>query len=88
MTLVRFAPVAHRLPAYRQCPARRSSTRCSPAARGGRFLLRLDDTDRERSTEDFADAIAEDLAWLGIVPDLFARQIRPGGASTTRPPTA
>ncbi|MGU3537202.1 glutamate--tRNA ligase [Methylobacterium sp. A54F] len=43
-------------------------------ARGGRFLLRLDDTDRERSTEAFAAAIAEDLAWLGIVPDLFARQ--------------
>ncbi|MCC0806483.1 glutamate--tRNA ligase [Methylobacterium sp. W2] len=43
-------------------------------ARGGRFLLRLDDTDRERSTEEFASAIAEDLAWLGIVPDLFIRQ--------------
>lgn len=43
-------------------------------ARGGRFLLRLDDTDAERSTQAFADAIAEDLAWLGIVPDLFARQ--------------
>ena len=43
-------------------------------ARGGRFLLRLDDTDRERSTQAFADAVAEDLAWLGIVPDLFAKQ--------------
>lgn len=43
-------------------------------AHGGRFLLRLDDTDRERSTEEFANAIEEDLAWLGIVPDLFARQ--------------
>ncbi|GJE25771.1 glutamate--tRNA ligase [Methylobacterium organophilum] len=43
-------------------------------ARGGRFLLRLDDTDRERSTEAFAEAIREDLTWLGIVPDLFARQ--------------
>ncbi|KQO65450.1 glutamate--tRNA ligase [Methylobacterium sp. Leaf88] len=43
-------------------------------ARGGRFLLRLDDTDRERSTQAFADAVSEDLAWLGIVPDLFARQ--------------
>ncbi|KQT19878.1 glutamine--tRNA ligase [Methylobacterium sp. Leaf399] len=40
----------------------------------GRFLLRLDDTDAERSTDVFADAIAEDLAWLGIVPDLVARQ--------------
>ncbi|MGU3362845.1 glutamate--tRNA ligase [Methylobacterium sp. M6A4_1b] len=43
-------------------------------ARGGRFLLRLDDTDRERSTEAFAEAVSADLAWLGIVPDLFARQ--------------
>ncbi len=43
-------------------------------ARGGRFLLRLDDTDRERSTAEFAAAVSEDLAWLGIVPDLFARQ--------------
>jgi len=43
-------------------------------ARGGRFLLRLDDTDRERSTEEFATAVETDLAWLGIVPDLRARQ--------------
>lgn len=40
----------------------------------GRFLLRLDDTDRERSTEAFAAAITEDLGWLGIRPDLFFRQ--------------
>ena len=43
-------------------------------ANGGRFLLRLDDTDRERSTDAFAEAIETDLAWLGIVPDLRARQ--------------
>jgi glutamyl-tRNA synthetase len=41
---------------------------------GGRFILRLDDTDQERSTEAFADAIKEDLAWLGITPDQFERQ--------------
>jgi glutamyl-tRNA synthetase len=41
---------------------------------GGRFVLRLDDTDRERSTEAFAAAIGEDLAWLGIAPDLAVRQ--------------
>jgi glutamyl-tRNA synthetase len=33
---------------------------------GGRFLLRLDDTDRERSTAAFADAIRGDLTWLGL----------------------
>jgi glutamyl-tRNA synthetase len=42
---------------------------------GGRFILRLDDTDRERSTEAFAAAIVEDLAWLGILPDAVVRQI-------------
>jgi len=33
---------------------------------GGQLIFRLDDTDRERSTEEFADGIREDLAWLGI----------------------
>jgi glutamyl-tRNA synthetase len=41
---------------------------------GGQFLLRLDDTDRERSTAEFAQGIEEDLAWLGLGHDLFARQ--------------
>ena len=41
---------------------------------GGRFMLRLDDTDRERSTEPFADAIKRDLSWLGLSWDSFARQ--------------
>lgn len=40
----------------------------------GRFLLRLDDTDVERSTAAFADAIRADLAWLGLVPDEELRQ--------------
>jgi len=41
---------------------------------GGRFILRLDDTDRERSKPEYAEAIGEDLAWLGILPDRFERQ--------------
>jgi glutamyl-tRNA synthetase len=41
---------------------------------GGRFLLRLDDTDRERSTEENAEAIRADLAWLGLSPDGEERQ--------------
>jgi glutamyl-tRNA synthetase len=40
----------------------------------GRFVLRLDDTDRERSTEAFAAAIREDLAWLGLDWDDTFRQ--------------
>ena len=41
---------------------------------GGSFMLRLDDTDRSRSTEEFADAIRADLTWLGLVWDREARQ--------------
>jgi glutamyl-tRNA synthetase len=41
---------------------------------GGRFVLRYDDTDRERSTAEFAEAISEDLAWLGIHPHESFRQ--------------
>lgn len=41
---------------------------------GGTYVLRLDDTDRERSTEAFAAAIEEDLRWLGISPDKKVRQ--------------
>jgi glutamyl-tRNA synthetase len=42
--------------------------------RGGRFLLRLDDTDTERSTEAFARSIRDDLDWLGLTPDDVSRQ--------------
>ncbi|WP_294320185.1 glutamate--tRNA ligase [uncultured Sphingomonas sp.] len=41
---------------------------------GGRFLLRIDDTDGARSEERFVDAIRRDLAWLGLVPDGEERQ--------------
>src|ERR1700730_13110332 len=40
----------------------------------GEFILRFDDTDVERSKEEFAQAIEVDLAWLGIVPDVVLRQ--------------
>jgi glutamyl-tRNA synthetase len=41
---------------------------------GGRFLLRLDDTDTARSEERFVEAIRRDLAWLGLDPDGEERQ--------------
>lgn len=41
---------------------------------GGTFILRLDDTDRARSEERFAEAIKADLAWLGIPPDKIEKQ--------------
>ncbi len=41
---------------------------------GGRYVLRMDDTDLARSTRESADGIERDLAWLGITPDLLVRQ--------------
>ncbi len=41
---------------------------------GGRFLLRIDDTDRERSQKEFVEAIQTDLGWLGLNPDAMVRQ--------------
>jgi glutamyl-tRNA synthetase len=41
---------------------------------GGRFVLRIDDTDPDRSEEAFVTAIRSDLAWLGLVPDAEFRQ--------------
>ncbi len=41
---------------------------------GGRFLLRIDDTDAERSRESFVDAIKADLTWLGLSWDGEERQ--------------
>jgi glutamyl-tRNA synthetase len=40
----------------------------------GEFILRFDDTDVERSKEEYAQAIEVDLAWLGVVPDRVLRQ--------------
>lgn len=34
--------------------------------KGGKFILRIEDTDRERSTKEALDAILEGLKWLGI----------------------
>jgi glutamyl-tRNA synthetase len=41
---------------------------------GGTFVLRIDDTDRERSTAEFDAAIRDDLDWLGLTPDRIVRQ--------------
>jgi glutamyl-tRNA synthetase len=36
---------------------------------GGKFLIRIEDTDRERSTAAAVDAIFEGMKWLGLEPD-------------------
>jgi glutamyl-tRNA synthetase len=43
-------------------------------ANAGRFVLRLDDTDLARSTDESAVSIRADLAWLGLVPDIEVKQ--------------
>lgn len=48
---------------------------------GGKFLLRIEDTDRARSTEDAIDAILDGMDWLGLTSDeppvfQFARAAR------------
>jgi glutamyl-tRNA synthetase len=78
-TLVRFAPsptgLLHagnaRTAVLNYLFARKSS---------GKFLLRIDDTDTERSKPEFEEAIINDLHWLGILHDTFARQSERGDA--------
>ncbi|MFO7298122.1 MAG: glutamate--tRNA ligase [Proteobacteria bacterium] len=41
---------------------------------GGTFILRLDDTDVQRSTEELAQGIRDDLKWLGLTWDREERQ--------------
>lgn len=41
---------------------------------GGQFLLRIDDTDLERSREEYVDGLQADLRWLGLHWDGMARQ--------------
>lgn len=41
---------------------------------GGQFMLRLDDTDHDRSTEAFASSIQQDLGWMGFHWDIVSKQ--------------
>ena len=41
---------------------------------GGTFILRLDDTDQERSKQEYADGIMADLEWLGLHWDRVEKQ--------------
>jgi len=43
-------------------------------ANKGKFILRIEDTDKERSTEEFEDNILENMKWLGFDYDEFYRQ--------------
>ena len=41
---------------------------------GGTFILRIDDTDQERSKQEYVDALKADLEWLGLTWDREERQ--------------
>ncbi|MFN3577329.1 MAG: glutamate--tRNA ligase [Tabrizicola sp.] len=41
---------------------------------GGTFILRLDDTDQERSKQEYIDGLMEDLTWLGLTWDRVEQQ--------------
>lgn len=43
-------------------------------AAGGKFLLRIDDTDKERSEDRYEQALQDDLEWLGLKWDRFDKQ--------------
>lgn len=50
-------------------------TATAAAMLGGEMLLRIEDIDRERSKDEFVDAILEDLIWLGLTwPEPVMRQ--------------
>lgn len=65
MTVVtRFAPSPT---GYLHIGNARTSLACSmlAIASGGKYILRIDDTDRERSKEEYVDGLKRDLEWLG-----------------------
>jgi len=41
----------------------------------GKFILRIEDTDLERSTKEFEETLIQDLLWLGLEWDEFYRQL-------------
>ncbi|HUQ12436.1 MAG TPA: glutamate--tRNA ligase [Steroidobacteraceae bacterium] len=53
---------------------------------GGQFVLRIEDTDTERSRESYTSALMDDLAWLGLAWDAGpAHEANTGGQSSGQP---
>ena len=73
MTVCRFAPSPT---GYLHIGNLRSALMNYLIARktGGTFILRLDDTDQERSKQEYVDGIKADLEWLGLSWDRVERQ--------------
>ena len=65
-------------------------------AMGGQFLLRIEDTDRQRSSDEFLSIILEGLRWLGVIGTKDPRPAETSGRTTktsawaciARPPTS
>src|SRR3569623_1611944 len=49
---------------------------------GGEFIIRIEDTDRERSKKEYEDNIWETIEWLGLMPDQRFRQSEQGSRHT------
>lgn len=70
----------------------RTALFCWALARGagGRFLLRIEDTDRDRSSEGAAHGILEDLAWIGLAwdegPEWWGPRLGSGGEARRQRP--
>lgn len=83
-TITRFAPSPT---GHLHIGGARTALLCWAFAKqtGGRFLLRIEDTDQKRSSESSTRGILEDLAWLGITwedgPDLEFNGLPIGGDS-------
>jgi glutamyl-tRNA synthetase len=76
MTLTRFAPSPTGMLHVGNLRVAIVNALAARAA-GGRFVLRLDDTDAARTEARFADAIRADLRWLGLAWDAeFAQSDR------------
>jgi glutamyl-tRNA synthetase len=75
MTTTRFAPSpTGRLHVGNIRTALHNWMLARQAGAGGTFILRIDDTDAERSREDYVEAIRADLTWLGLIWDREERQ--------------
>lgn len=72
-TKVRFAPSPTGLLHVGNARMALVNWLCAKKA-GGSFILRLDDTDAERSRDEYANAIQTDLAWLGLDWDGVEKQ--------------
>ena len=82
MTVVtRFAPSPTGM-LHSAASARRCSAGCTRAALAARFILRVEDTDRERSTDEAVRVILDGMAWLGLA-QTRVRITRPSASIAT-----